>query len=128
MNIEKKPEKLKVVMDTNVLVSGLNFRGKERQILNLGREGKIEVYLSPFILEELEGVLQKKVGWEEEEAKAASRSIKTWSKEVKPGIEVSAIKKGKRITASWNVLLRAKFITSSRGINIIFCLLKNLKG
>ena len=43
-------EKIKVVLDTNVLVSGLNFEGNENRILILFYRRVIEVYFSSFIL------------------------------------------------------------------------------
>ena len=55
---------MRVVLDTNVIVSGLNFPGNERLVLELALRGRFELYLSPFILEEVEGVLGGKFGWE----------------------------------------------------------------
>jgi len=49
--------KPKVVIDTNVFVSGLTFKGKPREVLDLVWRGDIEAYISPFILKEL--VLQR---------------------------------------------------------------------
>ena len=56
---------MRVVLDTNVIVSGLNFPGNERQLLNLARRGRFEWYLSPFIVDEVAGVLARKFGWAE---------------------------------------------------------------
>ena len=55
---------MRVVLDTNVIVSGLNFPGNERLALELALRGRFELYLSPFILEEVEGVLGSKFSWE----------------------------------------------------------------
>ena len=55
---------MRVVLDTNVIVSGLNFPGNERLVLELALRGRFELYLSPFILEEVGGVLGGKFGWE----------------------------------------------------------------
>ena len=41
---------MKVVLDTNVIVSGLNFPGNERSVLELALRGRFEFYLSRFIL------------------------------------------------------------------------------
>ena len=41
---------MKVVPDTNVIVSGLNFPGNERLVLELALRGRFELYLSTFIL------------------------------------------------------------------------------
>ena len=49
---------LKIVLDTNVLVSALiNPHGKPAQILNYVFENKIRLFTSPSIIEELERVL-----------------------------------------------------------------------
>jgi putative PIN family toxin of toxin-antitoxin system len=93
MPTEKKPKKPKVVLDTNVIVSGLNFSGKERKILDLIWEGEIELYISPFILEETAGVLQRKFDWEKEEAQSSIKKIK--ASLVKPIRQVSIIKERK---------------------------------
>ncbi len=50
---------LKVVLDTNVLISAILFGGKPRQILVKAIRGEIRSCLSEPILEELKGVLQR---------------------------------------------------------------------
>ena len=53
---------MRVVLDTNVVVSALNFPGNERLVLELALRGRFEFYLSRFILEEVAGVLVRKFG------------------------------------------------------------------
>ena len=50
---------MRVVADTNIVVSGLLWRGKPRQILDAARDGIIELFTSPMLLEELEEVLTR---------------------------------------------------------------------
>ena len=50
---------LRVVLDTNVLISAILFGGKPRQILEIAIRGEIRLCLSEPILEELQGVLQR---------------------------------------------------------------------
>ena len=57
---------MRVVLDTNVIVSGLNFPGNERMALELALRGRFAFFLSLFILEEVAGVLTGKLGWDEE--------------------------------------------------------------
>ena len=57
---------MRVVLDTNVIVSGLNFPGNERLVLDLALGGRFDLYLSSFILEEIDGVLVRKFGWPQE--------------------------------------------------------------
>lgn len=91
MNIDKRKEKPKVVLDTNVIISGLNFRGGPREILDLIRGGQIELYVSPFILGEVRGVLKEKFSWDEERIQAAVEKLKAAL--VKPEETISVIKK-----------------------------------
>ena len=50
---------LRVVLDTNVLISAILFGGKPRQILEKAIRGEIRLCVSGPILEELKGVLQR---------------------------------------------------------------------
>ena len=66
---------MRVVLDTNVIVSALNFPGNERLALELALRGRFGFYLSFFILEEVAGVLTRKFGWEEERTAQVIRVI-----------------------------------------------------
>ena len=66
---------MRVVLDTNVIISALNFPGNERLVLELALRGRFEFYLSRFILEEAAGVLVRKFGWDEERTAQAIRVI-----------------------------------------------------
>jgi putative PIN family toxin of toxin-antitoxin system len=50
---------VKIVLDTNVFVSGVFFKGPPHEILQWWREGKIQVVLSPEILDEYKEVGQE---------------------------------------------------------------------
>ena len=50
---------LKVVLDTNILISAILFGGKPRQILEKAIRGEIRLCISEPILDELKGVLQR---------------------------------------------------------------------
>ena len=66
---------MRVVLDTNVIVSGLNFPGNERLVLELALRGRFELCVSPFILEEVAGVLGRKFAWTEERSAQALRAL-----------------------------------------------------
>jgi len=51
---------VKVVLDTNVLISAIMFGGKSRDILEMGISGKIKIAVSQDILKELTEVLVDK--------------------------------------------------------------------
>ena len=48
---------MKVVLDTNVFVSGVFFRGPPYRVLKAWRDGKIQILVSPAILEEYHWVM-----------------------------------------------------------------------
>ena len=50
----------RTVPDTNIVISGLLWRGNPRRVLDAARDGIIELYTSPVLLEELEDVLSRK--------------------------------------------------------------------
>ncbi|MCL4386423.1 MAG: putative toxin-antitoxin system toxin component, PIN family [Actinobacteria bacterium] len=88
-NRAKKP---KVVIDTNVFISGLNFDGKPRKILNLIWKEEIIVCISLFILKEIEKVLEEDFGWDKEQIRNTIERIKDKTEEVKPDVKISVIK------------------------------------
>ena len=75
---------MRVVLDTNVIVSGLNFPGNERLILELALRGRFQLYLSPFILQEVAGVLGRKFDWTEERLSQALGALEDAATIVEP--------------------------------------------
>ena len=75
---------MRVVLDTNVIVSGLNFPGNERLVLELALRGRFDLYLSRFILEEVAGVLMRKFGWDEEPTGRALQGIENAATVIDP--------------------------------------------
>ena len=51
---------IKIVLDTNIFISGILFGGNPRTILNLIIEGKFKLFVSDDILNELKEVLNRK--------------------------------------------------------------------
>lgn len=93
MNSENN--KLRVVVDTNVFISGLNFIGKPRELLELFIKGEIEVFISLFILGEIERILREKFKWDEEQIRKALKLIKEKAIVVEPKTKISVIKEKK---------------------------------
>ncbi len=50
---------MKVVLDTNVLISAIVFGGKPRKILEAVYRGELKLFLSEYILDELKAVLER---------------------------------------------------------------------
>ena len=75
---------MRVVLDTNVVVSALNFPGNERFVLELALRGRFEFYLPRFTLEEVAGVLSRKFGWGEERTTEAGLVLETAANVIEP--------------------------------------------
>lgn len=50
---------MKVVLDTNVILSAILFGGKPRRVLEAATAGQVKMYISEALLSELEGVLRR---------------------------------------------------------------------
>jgi uncharacterized protein len=48
---------MRLVLDTNVVVSGLLWHGPPRQVVDAARAGKVSLFTTPALLEELQDVL-----------------------------------------------------------------------
>ncbi len=82
---------MRVVLDTNVIVSGLNFPGNERVALDLALRGRYELYLSSFILDAVAGVLVWKFGWSEELTSEAIRVLRISATVVEPVMRLQVV-------------------------------------
>ena len=82
----------KVVIDTNVFVFGLTFKGKPREVLDLVWRGDIEACISPFILKELEETLKKDFDWDRDQIRHTIEKIKAKTILIHPKNKVSVIK------------------------------------
>lgn len=54
---ERQKKKLRIVFDTNVLVSSVFWEGNESRLIELAEKGIFEAFTSPFILDEVVNVL-----------------------------------------------------------------------
>lgn len=50
---------MRLVLDTNVVVSGLFWGGRPRRLLDLARDGRVVLFSSAVLLDELAGVLER---------------------------------------------------------------------
>jgi uncharacterized protein len=89
---EENKTKCRVVVDTNVFVSGLTFKGKPREVLDLAWQGEIHVYISSFILKELEDALREDFGWSREEIRYTIGKVKAKTTLINPKTTISVIK------------------------------------
>lgn len=84
---------MRVVLDTNVLVSALLFGGKPAQIVEFAAKGKIELCISPFILDEFEGKLKEKFKYSAEDAGEARSDVEVIAEIVHPHAKLDAVKR-----------------------------------
>ena len=59
---------MKVVIDTNVIISALAHGGKPFIILSMARKAEIGLVFSPFLFDEIKRILQDKFFWTAERA------------------------------------------------------------
>ena len=83
--------KIRVVLDSNVLISGLNFRGREHEVLALGADHKIDVLLSSGILNEVSQTLQRKFGYSALAAQGEIDGLLQWANIVVPTVAVQGV-------------------------------------
>lgn len=84
---------MRVVIDTNIIVSGLNFSGREREVLELARVEKYELYLSIFILDEVADVLRRKFDWSPQRTAQIVRLLRAYATVVEPRTRLSVIRR-----------------------------------
>lgn len=82
---------MRAVADTNVYISALNFGGAPEDVLGLGREGAVQLFISPSILREVEGVLLRKFHWSARNAREAIAAIQEFAQVVRPKATVRVI-------------------------------------
>lgn len=95
---------LKVVLDTNILISALLFGGKPRQILKLVLNKQIKAVTSLILLAELSDVLMKKFDFSLEKTSLFEQKIKKYFQVVYPTQTINILKD----TADNRVLEAAK--------------------
>ena len=83
---------MKVVADTNVLISGLFWDGNEADILKLFKIGELTNLISPSLIMELDNVLsRRKFGLENREVDSLLAEILTISTIVDPSLRIQAV-------------------------------------
>lgn len=107
---------MKIVLDTNVLVSAVILRNsKPFQLLKSGELGKVRIVLSPQVIEEFGEVLaEPKIGFTKREINAAIQKISSFSRIVNPGITLKVVEEdpGDNKILECAAASRAKYIVT----------------
>ncbi|MDR7521407.1 MAG: putative toxin-antitoxin system toxin component, PIN family [Armatimonadota bacterium] len=82
---------MRVVPDTNVLVSAIVSGGLPGRLIELAAAGRLQVVLSPALIEELREVLRRKFGFSDAAAYRAETLLRAISTVVEPPQEVTLI-------------------------------------
>lgn len=82
----------KVVFDTNLYISAILTPGKQREILNLAKDEKIDLFISEYILEEISRILKEKFDWPDQDIRKALIQIEEVASLVFPAERIDVIK------------------------------------
>lgn len=83
----------RVVLDTNVVLSAILCGGNPAEYFALAWAGRIDLFTSPFILEELTRILTGKFRWKDGEVEQAIAWYTSLARVVKPEILLNVIKR-----------------------------------
>jgi putative PIN family toxin of toxin-antitoxin system len=82
---------IKLVLDSNVLISGIIFGGKPRRLLQHIIEGRLELYLSKEIIDEVIGILRKKFKYPHRMLLAVENELASISIIIEPDFKIDFI-------------------------------------
>lgn len=82
---------MRVVFDTNVLLSAFIFGGNPAKLFDLARSGDIHLITSTAILKEFAAVLKAKFAWEDDDVAEAIKTVGYSSELVKPMEKIAII-------------------------------------
>ncbi|MGH2403528.1 MAG: putative toxin-antitoxin system toxin component, PIN family [bacterium] len=82
---------MRVVLDTNVLVSGTVFGGPPGELITLAGEGDIELVLSPALLDEFRGVLRTRFHGSDRALFRTETLLRDHSVVVEPAERITAV-------------------------------------
>lgn len=81
---------IRVVLDTNIIISGLVFRGKPGRILELAADGALACVTSDSLRSEVEDVLARKFSWSAAMIVTACEPLWTLAEWVMPSRVITA--------------------------------------
>ncbi|MEK7155077.1 MAG: putative toxin-antitoxin system toxin component, PIN family [Patescibacteria group bacterium] len=85
-------KRARIVLDTNVIISGIVFGGKPREVLELVKSKEIEGVISPVLFAELGEVLAKKFKYSKRRVLQVEKKLKQIFKIVHPIKSINAVR------------------------------------
>jgi predicted nucleic acid-binding protein len=86
---------LGVVVDTNVYISAIFWGGKPRDVINFGRDGKIQIFTSEDIEQKILDKLMTKFGLNSDEAGRVMADFSTFTKPIRVSRRIHVVKECK---------------------------------
>lgn len=83
----------RVVLDTNVVLSAILCGGNPAEYFALAGAGVIELFVSPFLFEELSRILTKKFRWKVREVNRACKWYSSIAALIQPTCEIKVVKR-----------------------------------
>jgi len=80
-----------VTLDTSTYISALQFGGEAFSLLEMGRDGELDIAVSQEIITETLGVLRRKFGWSDADLEGARAAIETSARIVEPKQRLNVI-------------------------------------
>lgn len=90
MNLGTEENPVKVILDTNILISASGFRGKPREVLLLVLQKRIAGVTSPVLLAEFQEVVSKKFPKLAPKLPRITKKLQKNFAVVQPGISINA--------------------------------------
>lgn len=84
MSSDTAENPVKVVLDTNILISAIAFGGKPKQVLDLVLEEEIEAIISPILLAEFKEIYRKKFPLKREDFELTIKNIEEMFQTIYP--------------------------------------------
>jgi len=82
---------MKIVIDTNIYISAIFWGGKPREVVDLGRTGKILIFTSPGIESEIAETLSNKFKLKEDEIKNLLLDFSTFTIPTVVSLHIEAV-------------------------------------
>lgn len=83
---------LRVVVDTNVYIPAIFWGGKPRHVIDLGRDGKIQIFTSEDIEQEILDKLMTKFGMNSDDAGRVMADFSTFTKLIRVSRRIHVVK------------------------------------